>query len=151
MQTYQANQDIRVLFVISIELKRSLKSPCLCVELASFCSSSPSGISFRLNAATFLSSSMASLGLPWARSQRGDSGINLRLKNVSHQTAQLGQTILQIIKSLTPVVTPPERLVYAGNTKRLEVFHACSVQYFNQTAFCQVVLTQFAGNHFYTG
>ena len=77
MEAYQANHDIRVLFVICIELKRSRISPCLCVD--SFCSRSPSGISFRLNSVTFLRFSMASLGLLCASSQRGDSGRNLRL------------------------------------------------------------------------
>ena len=80
--TYQAKADMRVLFVISFELKRSRKSPCLWVELVSFCSSSPAGITFRLNLATLVSSSIAFLGLLWARSHRGDSGKNLSSKIV---------------------------------------------------------------------
>ena len=80
--TYQAKADMRVLFVISFELKRSRKSPCLWVELVSFSSSSPAGITFRLNLATLVSSSIAFLGLLCARSQRGDSGKNLSSKIV---------------------------------------------------------------------
>lgn len=88
--TYQAKPDISVLFVISFELKRSLKSPCLWVELVSFSSSSPAGITFRLNSATFVSSSIAFLGLLWARSQRGDSGKNLRSKIVQEVEINIG-------------------------------------------------------------
>ena len=73
---YQLNQDIRVLLVMLNELKRSRKSPVLS-GVAFFCSNSPSGISFRLKAATFWSSSQASFGLPCTSSQRGDSGIYL--------------------------------------------------------------------------
>ena len=80
--TYQAKADMRVLFVISFELKRSRKSPCLWVELVSFSSSSPAGITFRLNLATMVSWSIAFLGLLCARSQRGDSGKNLSSKIV---------------------------------------------------------------------
>ena len=52
MFTNQEKQDIRVLFVMLKELKRSRKSPVLCASLASFGSSSSSGISFLLKAAT---------------------------------------------------------------------------------------------------
>ena len=79
MIPYQENQDIRVLFVMLNELKRSRKSPVLS-GVAFFGSSSPSGISFRLKAATFWSSSQASFGLSCTRSQRGDSGIYLLLQ-----------------------------------------------------------------------
>ena len=75
--SYQQNQDIRVLFVMFNEMKRSLKSPVLSSKVAIFWSNSPSGISFLLNVATFWSSSQASLGLLCTNSQRGDSGINL--------------------------------------------------------------------------
>ena len=79
MFPYQENQDIRVLLVMLNELKRSRKSPVLS-GVAFFCSSSPSGISFRLKAATFWSSSQASFGLLCTSSQRGDSGIYLLLQ-----------------------------------------------------------------------
>ena len=76
MFTNQEKQDIRVLFVMLKELKRSRKSPVLCASLAS--SSSSSGISFLLKAATFWSFFLASSFLFFTRSQRGDSGINLK-------------------------------------------------------------------------
>ena len=76
MFTNQEKQDIRVLFVMLKELKRSRKSPVLCASLAS--SSSSSGISFLLKAATFWSFFRASSFLFFTRSQRGDSGINLK-------------------------------------------------------------------------
>lgn len=88
--TYQAKQDMSVLFVISFELKRSLKSPCLQVELVSFSSSSPVGITFRLNSATFVSSSIAVLGLLCASNQRHDSGKNLMLKIVQEVEINIG-------------------------------------------------------------
>lgn len=78
MFTNQEKQDIRVLFVMLKELKRSRKSPVLCPSLASFSSSSSSGISFLLKAATFWSFFRASSFLFFTRSQRGDSGINLK-------------------------------------------------------------------------
>ena len=86
LQTHQANHNIRVLFVIALELKRSRTSPCLWVKLASVCSRSPSGICFRLKSATFWRFSLASLGLLCAKSQRGDSGRNLRLTVVRNRS-----------------------------------------------------------------
>lgn len=75
---YHEKQEIRVLFVMLKELKRSRKSPVLCASLPSFCSSSSSGISFLLKAATFSSSFQACSDLFFTKSQRADSGMNLR-------------------------------------------------------------------------
>ena len=101
---YQAKPDISVLFVISFELKRSLKSPCLWAELESFSSSSPAGITFRLNSATFVSSSIAFLGLLCARSQRGDSGKNLMSKVIQEVEINIGLETESSLKRLELVM-----------------------------------------------
>ena len=86
--TYQENPEIRVRFVMVTELNRSRKSPVLC-GVASFCSSSPSGISLRLKFATFFNSFQAAFGLFCIRSQRGDSGMNLQSKPIYKKFLQI--------------------------------------------------------------
>ena len=78
------------------ELKRSRKSPVLCTSLPSFCSSSSSGISFLLKAATFSSSFQACSDLFFTKSQRADSGMNLReLTTLKEKQLKYGTTLVE--------------------------------------------------------